>query len=244
LFTLGRNLFSGLACGDNFHSSKIGSESADVALAAAFDIGRELIMSRVTASIAFALVLFGGQAWAQPLPNAASSGSEPAPVGTLQGGAPSESGLNYQLGAEDKVRVITYDEPQLTGEFYVNSSGNISLPLIGEVPARGRTVGELQADIENLLKQGYIKNPSVSVEVLTFRPFYILGEVNKPGEYPYTDQLTVMSAVATAGGFTYRANESYIFIKHENESTETKTKVTASTEVHPGDTIRVVERYF
>jgi protein involved in polysaccharide export with SLBB domain len=194
-------------------------------------------------AIAVGMALLGCPVWAQPLGAAAPSGSlQAADAPPRQ--SPSEDALNYRLGPDDKVRIITYDEPQLTGEFSVNSSGNISLPLIGDVPARGRTVAELGGDIETLLRQGYIKNPSVSVEVLTSRPFYILGEVNKPGEYPYTDKLTVMNAVATAGGFTYRANEKYAFIKHQNETNEVKIPVTASTEVDPGDTIRIGERYF
>jgi protein involved in polysaccharide export with SLBB domain len=201
-------------------------------------------MSRVAISLAIAIMILSGQAWGQSAPAPAQGPADAAPMATPQSSSQPDEGLNYRLGPDDKIRVITFDEPQLTGEFFVNSSGNISLPLIGDVPAKGRTVGEVRADIENMLRQGYIKNPSVSVEVLTFRPFYILGEVNKPGEYPYTNGLTVQNAVATAGGYTYRANEKYIFIKHENDTEEIKTTVEASTAVHPGDTLRVGERYF
>jgi protein involved in polysaccharide export with SLBB domain len=155
-----------------------------------------------------------------------------------------EEALTYKLGPGDKLRIITFDEPQLTGEFLVDSTGTVSLPLIGEVPANGRTVGDVQGDIVGRLKDGFIKEPSVSIEVLTFRPFYILGEVNKPGEYPYTSDLTVVNAVATAGGFTYRANEHRVLIKHQGASAEERVLLTPTTKVRPGDTIRVVERYF
>jgi len=155
-----------------------------------------------------------------------------------------DEALTYRLGPGDKLRIITYDEVQLTGEFLVDSTGTIALPLIGDVQASGRTVSEVQADIVRLLEDGYIKNPSISIEVETFRPFYILGEVNKPGEYPYTSDLTVLNAVATAGGFTYRANEHKIYIKHQGEAREEDVPLTPSTKVTPGDTVRVVERYF
>ncbi len=152
--------------------------------------------------------------------------------------------LTYKLGAGDKLHIIVFDEPQLTGDFSVRSDGMVSLPWIGDVPARGRTEGELQADIAARLKDGYIRDPTVSLQVLEFRPFFILGEVNKPGNYPYTDGLTVMSAVATAGGFTFRANKKDAFIKHPGQSVEVKAPISAATEVRAGDTIRIAERYF
>jgi protein involved in polysaccharide export with SLBB domain len=150
----------------------------------------------------------------------------------------------YQLGAGDKVRIITFGEPSLTGEFQVSDSGSISMPLIGEIKAMGATTTDLQQRIVGALKEGYIKNPSVSVEVLNFRPFYILGEVTKPGEYPYTTGGTVLNAVATASGFTYRANTHRVMIKHFGEAEEKLYELNASTLIRPGDTIRIVERHF
>jgi protein involved in polysaccharide export with SLBB domain len=184
------------------------------------------------------LGIVAGASRAQP------AGPPPTPALVAGSTLSAEEALTYKLGPGDKLRIITFDEPQLTGEFLVDSTGTVSLPLIGEVPANGRTVGEVQGDIVGRLKDGFIKEPSVSIEVLTFRPFYILGEVNKPGEYPYTSDLTVMNAVATAGGFTYRANEHRVLIKHQGESTEERVILTPTTKVRPGDTIRVVERYF
>jgi polysaccharide export outer membrane protein len=150
----------------------------------------------------------------------------------------------YALGPGDRLNIITFDEPQLTGTFNVGANGAVSLPWIGDVPAVGRTEAELRDEIKARLKDGYILNPQVSVQVVTFRPFYILGEVNRPGEYPYVSGLTVMSAVATAQGFTYRANKRRVYIKHAGEPFELRTPVTPTTPVQVGDTIRVVERYF
>jgi polysaccharide export outer membrane protein len=132
----------------------------------------------------------------------------------------------------------------LTGEFFVGGSGKVSLPLIGDVQATGLTVPQFQTAVEEALKQGYLKEPRVSVEVLTYRPFYILGEVTKPGEYPYTNGLTVQNAVATANGFTYRANTKKVFVRHAGSTKEDEVPLTSTTQVAPGDTIRIAERFF
>lgn len=151
----------------------------------------------------------------------------------------------YHLGANDKIRVITFGEDSLTGEFFIGGSGKVSLPLIGEVQAAGLSISEFQHEVEAALKAGEIlREPHVSVEVLTYRPFYILGEVQKPGEYPYSNGLTVMNAVATANGFTYRANDKKVFIKRADAAQEQEFPLTSTLPVAPGDTIRIAERYF
>ena len=150
----------------------------------------------------------------------------------------------YRLGAADKIRVNVFGEEALTGEFLVGGSGKVSLPLIGEVQAAGLTIAELQEEIANALRQGYINEPRVSAEVLNYRPFYILGEVNKPGEYPYTNNLTVLNAVATAEGFTYRADTRRVYIKRADGVGEQAFPLTTATQVAPGDTIRIGERFF
>jgi polysaccharide export outer membrane protein len=150
----------------------------------------------------------------------------------------------YTLGPGDKVRIIVYGETELSGEFFVSGNGIISFPLIGDVQAGGRTIGEVQNELTKRLGNGYLVSPRVSLEVLTYRPFFILGEVNKPGEYPYSSGLTVLAAVATAQGFTYRANTHKIFIKHAKEPSEHEYKITSDLPVLPGDTVRVVERFF
>jgi polysaccharide export outer membrane protein len=151
---------------------------------------------------------------------------------------------DYKLGADDKIRVITFGEESLSGEFAINGAGKVSLPLVGEVQAAGLTIPEFQKEVEAALKQGYLSDPRVSVDVLTYRPFYILGEVQKPGEYPYSNGLTVLNAVATANGFTYRANTKRVFIKRANSAGEEQYPLTSTTPVAPGDTIRIGERYF
>jgi protein involved in polysaccharide export with SLBB domain len=150
----------------------------------------------------------------------------------------------YRLGAGDKIRVITYGEQALTGEFFVSGSGKISLPLIGDVEAAGLSLPEFAGRVEDKLKQGYLKDPRVSAEVLNYRPFYILGEVSSPGTYPYTNALTVKNAVATAGGFTYRANQRKVYIKRADDTKERAYTLTDTTPVAPGDTIRIGERLF
>ncbi|MDP3175129.1 MAG: polysaccharide biosynthesis/export family protein [Phenylobacterium sp.] len=150
----------------------------------------------------------------------------------------------YQLGAGDKVRIIVYGEPTLTGEYSISSSGTISFPLIGDVPSSGLTVKAIQSDIEKKLSNGFMRKPQVSAEVLTYRPFYILGEVNRPGQYPYTSGLTVLKAVATAQGFTYRANTKRVYIKRGDNAAEQPYSLTSTTPVAPGDILRISERFF
>ena len=188
---------------------------------------------------------------AQPSPQAAPSAGATAPTAPVPAAAAAsavalspEEALTYRLGPGDKLNIITFDEPQLTGLFFVGANGMVSLPWIGDVPAAGRTESQLRGDIEARLKDGYILNPQVSLQVMVFRPFYILGEVNKPGEYPYVSGLTVMAAVATAQGFTYRANKHSVYIKHPGQNGEVKLPLTPATEVHAGDTVRISERYF
>ena len=158
--------------------------------------------------------------------------------------AAEETSGDYQLGVADELRVTVFNEPNLSGQFVVNSNGMVSLPLIGEVRAAGTTVNGLRNDITTKLADGYLLNPKVSLQVLTFRPFYILGEVNKPGKYAYSSGLTVLNAVATAEGFTYRANKRKVFVKHAGSTEEQQVSLTPATPVQPGDTIRIGERYF
>jgi protein involved in polysaccharide export with SLBB domain len=151
---------------------------------------------------------------------------------------------SYRLGAGDRIRLIVFGETALSGEFKISGEGKVSLPLIGEVVAVGLTATQLQAKIETALKEGYLKDPKVNVEVLTFRPYYIYGEVVKPGEYPYASGMTIDKAVATAGGYTYRADKKKAYVKHASEEKEAAVQLNSQVVVMPGDTIRVGERYF
>lgn len=189
------------------------------------------------ASLRILVLLAGlGVASAQAQPVA------PAPSASVDGGYATDQ--SFRLGTGDKLRITTYGDPDLSGEFVVGPDGSLAFPLIGNVPAGGRTVDEVQRQITAALAKGYVRNPRVSTEVLTYRPYFILGEVNKPGRYAYNAALTVYNAVATAEGFTYRANKRVVYIKHANKDGEEKIRLDANTLVQPGDTVRIVERYF
>lgn len=150
----------------------------------------------------------------------------------------------YRIDTGDKLSVRVFNEPDLSGEFVVDDQGQVSLPLIGNVEFQGRSVREAEGLIEAKLKDGYLKQPRVSVEVLNYRPFFILGEVKDPGSYPYVNGMTVLTAVALAGGYTYRAAKSDIAIVRDQAGTRREVKVSEESVVLPGDTIRVPERFF
>ena len=157
---------------------------------------------------------------------------------------PAVGSFVYRLGPGDRLRVTTYGEDRLTGEFVVNASGGVSFPLLGPVPATGRTVAEFHADLQGRLAAQYMRNPHVSVEMLNLRPVYILGEVQRPGEFAFADRMSIHALVAKAGGFTYRANQGYVLVRGEDEAEERAVRLTSATAVQPGDTIRVPERTF
>jgi polysaccharide export outer membrane protein len=191
-----------------------------------------------------ALFLLLAALWLAPAAAVAQTPPAPPANGAVDVATGDAEPLAYRLGAGDKVRIIVFGEASLTGEFVVSGTGTVSLPLVGEIPAKGLTPTQFQAGVESALREGYLKEPRVSVEVLNYRPFYILGEVTKPGEYPYTNGLTVMNAVATANGFTYRADTKHVFIRRTGETAERKYDLSTQTAVAPGDTIRIGERYF
>lgn len=194
------------------------------------------------------LMVSAPMAWAQttptsptaPVPAATAPPPATAPLAPLSGA----DALSYRLGPGDKLRVTTFNEPTLTGEFFVGGDGVVSLPLVGDIKAANLTVAAFRDQFQGALKAGYLKDPRVSVEVLTYRPFYVLGEVTRPGEYAYTNGLTVLNAVATASGFTYRAQTKKVFIRHQSETEEREYPMSSSTVIQPGDTIRVAERFF
>jgi polysaccharide export outer membrane protein len=164
-----------------------------------------------------------------------------APAGTA-GERPAAG--EYRLGNDDQIRVTVFGHDDLSGQFNVTSNGTVSLPLIGDVTAAGLTISEFIDRTQEKLAAGYLKEPRVSAEVLNFRPYYILGEVNQPGEYPYSTDLTVLKAIATAGGYTYRANKREVMIKGLDDTAERKILLTPNTDLQPGDTVRILERFF
>lgn len=151
----------------------------------------------------------------------------------------------YRLGAGDLLRVLTFGEDQLTGEFRVSDQGSIGLPLVGSVQAAGKTPQQLEADISSALVKGdFLKKPHVTVEVIAYRPIFVLGEVSKPGQFPYQPGMTFLTAVAVAGGFTYRAVQDYGEVVRATKSVAVTGRVTSNTFLAPGDVVRVLERYF
>jgi polysaccharide export outer membrane protein len=160
--------------------------------------------------------------------------AERAPVGSFE----------YRLGAGDRLRIATYGEDRLTGDFTVNASGAVSFPLLGPVPAAGRTLQEFNADLRGLLASRFMRDPQVTVDMINFRPVYVLGEVQRPGEFPFTERLSVFALVAKAGGFTYRASQGYVYVRGENDAQERAVRLSSVTAVQPGDTIRIPERTF
>lgn len=165
-------------------------------------------------------------------------GSDLPPVPTADTSA-------YRLGAGDQVRIITFSDEQLTGEFRVADSGNIALPLLGSVKAAGLTPAQLEGEVANALRQRNLyKDPSVAVEVIAYRPVFILGEVNRPGQYPYQPGMTVVTAVAIAGGYTYRAVQDDASIVRTVDGKAIEGRAERETYVRPGDVITVFERTF
>lgn len=164
--------------------------------------------------------------------------------GLGQGAPAAWAQSEYRLGSGDIVRVTVFGHEDLSGEFEVGASGGIPIPLVGEVAAAGLTVQELQGAITQALQPDYLKNPRVGVDVLNYRPFYIIGEVKTPGSYPYVSGMRVVNAVALAGGFTYRADEDDILITRASDPSGAKTPADPNSVVLPGDVIEVPERFF
>ena len=169
-----------------------------------------------------------------PLPAAAYAA---APMPGASDGA-------YRLDAGDKLRVVVYGQEGLTNSYAIDAGGSITMPLIGAVPARGRTPAGLAAEISAKLRSGYIRDPSVAVEIESYRPFFILGEVAAPGQYPYVPNMSVESAVAIAGGFSPRARRDSVTLTHTGSSGSSRYVVPLGTALGPGDTILVGERWF
>lgn len=201
-----------------------------MAIAVACVLAAIILASGIPASTADAQARSGGQSAALP-----PGGGQAAPA----------QSPDYRLGAGDRVRIIVFGEKDMTGEYLVDGSGLLSFPLIGNIKAGGLTASQLEKEITNKLKPDYLRDPNVSVVVLTYRPFYIVGEVKTPGSYAYVTGMTVINAVALAGGFTYRAKEGSFYVDRAGKNGK-KTRIDADPEtpVQPGDVITVRERYF
>lgn len=192
---------------------------------------------------AFALLAFAaGDAKAQQQQQAAQPPQAGQPQGQSAAIAPDAA---YALGSGDRLRITVFGQPELTGEYHIDGANTLSFPLIGRLQAGGMTAPKLEQLIAQRLNQGFLKEANVSVEVLSYRPFYILGEVKTPGAYPYISGMSVLNAVALAGGFTYRAKESSFYVMRNGQNGG-KSKMDASQEtpILPGDIIQVRERWF
>jgi polysaccharide export outer membrane protein len=150
----------------------------------------------------------------------------------------------YTLGTGDKLRIIVYGQDNLSNLYAVDGSGRISMPLIGAVTAKGLTTRALESQIEARLRNGYLRDPRVNVEVDQFRPFFILGEVTQSGQYPFVGGMTVQTAVAIAGGFTPRGAQSYAVVTRAINGEPMTSEVPITYPVRPGDTIAIKERLF
>jgi polysaccharide export outer membrane protein len=172
-------------------------------------------------------------------------GAVPAPVAVAYAEpAPVQYDASYHLDAGDKLRVVVYGQEGLTNTYAIDAGGSITMPLIGSVPARGKTPAGLAADITAKLRNGFIRDPSVAVEIEAYRPFFILGEVLAPGQYPYVPNMSVESAVAIAGGFSPRAQRDRVTLTHSDSSGSMRVVVPLGTALSPGDTILIGERWF
>jgi polysaccharide export outer membrane protein len=186
-------------------------------------------LSRISFLALLALVAAGLAACGERAPLA-------EPVAAMQG--------PYLLDTKDQVRIVVYEQPALTNLYEVSQSGEIAMPLIDEVPARGRTTDQVAATIAARLGNAYLVDPDVSVEVAEYRPFFALGEVGQPGQYPYVPGMTVETAIATAGGYTDRANMRTVRVGRTLAGAVHESLVPVTAPIQPGDTIYVYERLF
>ena len=177
--------------------------------------------------------------WTTPVVAAEQRQATSGTVGSATG-----SQVEYTLGTGDRIRVTVFGEPDLSGEFEVSSNGSVALPLIADVMARDLTLRQFEKAVAAKLSDGYLVSPRVSVDVLNYRPFFILGEVSKPGSYPYVNGMSVLNAVALAGGYTYRADGDGVTIMHAADPEKKEQRAREDAVVMPGDIVRVPERLF
>jgi polysaccharide export outer membrane protein len=175
-------------------------------------------------------------------PGAGPIGYSAAPIGYAVPHAIADP--DYRLDAGDRLRIVVYGQDGLTNSYAIGASGTITMPLIGSLPARGLTPAALAASITGRLRDGYIREPSVAVEIEAYRPFFILGEVAAPGQYPYVPNMSVESAVAIAGGFAPRAKRDAVTLTHTSIDGALRAVVPLGTPIAPGDTVLVSERWF
>ena len=174
--------------------------------------------------------------------SATGCASTPTPISSATD-QPAAAIKSYRVNSGDRLRVTVFRHVDLSGEFVLDGGGFFALPLLGAIEGRDRTARELETDIETAFKDGgYLVNPQVGIEVLTYRPFYILGEVNQPGSYPYVSGMTAISAIALAGGFTARAKRSAMTISRSDDGP--RRSIDSTGEILPGDILTIHESFF
>jgi len=188
-------------------------------------------------------VVYGPAPTPAPLMMAAALPTRTAPAAPLAYAATADEGP-YTLGSGDRLRIVVFGQDGLTNSYSVDASGHIAMPLIGSVQARGATTDELSNRIAEKLRQGFIREPHVAVEIEAYRPFFILGEVTQPGQYPYVANMSVETAVAVAGGFAPRAFRQTVIVSRMVNAQQVRMTVPVTYPLRPGDTVNVQERWF
>lgn len=192
---------------------------------------------RLRTLFAIAALLIG------PLTGCASQGANLPPLeqaASTAGSGASGDPAGYRLGPGDKLKLTVFGAEDLSGDFIVNDSGFVDMPLIGGVKAAGLTPNQFASAVTRRLKDGYMRDPKVAVSVSTYRPIYIFGEVTKPGEYPYAAGMTLLNAVALGGGYSYRAQQSYAIVTRDGKDY----RAGPTSRLLPDDIVRIPERYF
>lgn len=172
----------------------------------------------------------------------ACGGPSDVPDGTT---AALPGGVSYFLAPGDKLKIKVFDEPELTGEFQIDENGNIAFPLVGDIKAGGLALDDFRLSLIAQLQSGYVRNPRVTMDILNYRPINIIGEVKNPGQFPYRPGMSAQDVAAIAGGYTYRANESTIYISRNSSKNSIPVKIDdGHYAILPGDNIRIPERFF
>jgi polysaccharide export outer membrane protein len=154
------------------------------------------------------------------------------------------SDSTYQLDSGDQIKINVFNQPDLSGDFKLDNEGRIFMPLVGLVDAKGRTAAELEALLVSRFKPDYLVNPRIFIQVVNYRPYYLIGEALKTGAFPYIAGMTYLTAIANAGGFTYRAKKDYVYVIRADDPEQEEVKLSVEETVQPGDIIRIAERLF
>ncbi len=176
-------------------------------------------------------------ALALPLAAGAAEDTDPPEVFGDEAGA-------YRLGPGDRIHIDVFNQSDLTGDYVLDGSGRISMPLIGQVQATGLTAAELGQRLVDRFKPDYLVNPRISVKVQNYRPYYIMGEVGRTGSFNYVDGMTYLNAIVIAGGYTYRAKKDVVYVIRASDPERAEVRMDVNEKVQPGDIIRVAERMF